>query len=269
MSPQQRLPTGNELQRLLGRATEAATQAADFLRRAFHTPHTVRRKGAIDLVTEADVGSEAIILDILGNDLAVLAEESGARPGESGAPSGLAWVIDPLDGTTNYAHGFPWFAVSIALLANDRPLIGVVANVMLHEIYTAVAGQGAWCNGVPIQVSSTSAVGDSLLATGFPYDVHQHPQPVLDPLQRVLVRARGVRRAGAAALDLALVAHGRLDGFWEIKLKPWDTAAGMLLVSEAGGRLSDFSGAAYTPFHPEILATNGQIHAELQQIVKG
>ncbi len=263
------IPGTTDLQPFLERAAEAAAQAAAFLRRTFDAPHTVRRKGEIDLVTEADLESEAIILDLLGSDIAVLAEESGSRPARNGAGPELAWVIDPLDGTTNYAHGFPWFAVSIALVAGGRPLVGVVANVMSGETYTAACGQGAWCNGEPIRVSDTESVADSLLATGFPYDVHQAPQPVLAPLERVLVRARGVRRAGAAALDLALVAHGRLDGFWEIKLKPWDMAAGMLLVSEAGGRLSDFGGQEASPFVPEILATNGKIHAELQHLVRG
>ncbi len=258
----------NRLAGFLDKAVTAARRAAEFLHHRFDAPHTVHRKGAIDLVTEADVGSEAIIAEALGQEIAILAEEGGKTSG-SGDEAECVWVIDPLDGTTNYAHGFPWFAVSIALLEENRPLVGVIANVMFQELYCAVRGHGAWCNGKPIQVSQTATVGDSLLATGFPYDVHERPEPVLAALGRVLPRARGVRRAGAAALDLALVACGRLDGFWEIKLKPWDTAAGMLLVAEAGGKLSDFAANDYSPFLPEILATNGRIHDELLNLVAG
>jgi myo-inositol-1(or 4)-monophosphatase len=181
-------------------------------------------------------------------------------------PTGPAWIIDPLDGTTNFAHGLPWFAVSIAYAEKGRNQVGVIYSPVQDELFCGCLNRGAWLNGKPIRVSRIPVLDKSLLATGFPYDVRKKPAKVMAAFKAVLIRVQGIRRAGAAALDLAYVACGRMDGFWEIKLKPWDTAAGQLILEEAGGKTSDFSGNAYSPFVPEILATNGLIHKELLSI---
>ncbi|MEW6429672.1 MAG: inositol monophosphatase family protein [Thermodesulfobacteriota bacterium] len=255
----------SDILELCGRA---AKRAAAHLRSLYRQPHQIRKKGRIDLVTEADVAAEEIILTELHKGMpgcAVLAEESAADLAR--IPAGPLWVIDPLDGTTNFAHDLPWFAVSIAYMEDLTPLAGVVCNVMADELYLAAKGYGAWCGDRRLQVSTADSLEQSLIATGFPYDVPQQPQPVLAALGNVLPRVQGIRRMGAAALDLVQVASGRMDGFWEIRLKPWDTAAGMLLVSEAGGRLSDFRGAPYNAFLPEIVASNGRIHDALQGLL--
>jgi myo-inositol-1(or 4)-monophosphatase len=181
---------------------------------------------------------------------------------------GMLWLVDPLDGTTNFAHGFPWFAVSIALYHKKKALSGIVYAPLQNEFFCAALNQGAWLNGEKIAVSASTDLKTSLLATGFPYDIHVSHDQVVEALKRALTRAQGIRRAGAAAMDLAYVSCGRLDGFWEIKLKPWDTAAGKLLVEEAGGLITDFRKGPYTPFVPEILATNRIIHDELSEILK-
>lgn len=250
-------------------AAKAALQAGEILRDLFGKPHDVRQKGAIDLVTEADVAAERAILDILKKAQAkgeILAEES--RSAYDTVPQGPLWIIDPLDGTTNYAHGFPWFCVSIGFFNAGDCEAGVIYCPMLDELFHACRGHGAWLNGERIKVSSTAGIGTSLLSTGFPYDIQQNPKQVIAALQVVLTRCQGVRRAGAAAIDLAYVACGRVDGFWEINLKPWDTAAGKLLVEEAGGMMSDFKGDTYSPFVPEVVATNGAIHRELTELLK-
>ena len=183
-------------------------------------------------------------------------------------PDGPIWIVDPLDGTTNFAHNFPWFAVSVGLWEKGRSKVGAIYSPAVDEFFCAAQGQGAWLNGESIKVSSAISLNESLLATGFPYDVHENSKPVVSTLEAFLVRSQGLRRAGAAALDLAYIACGRLDGFWEIKLKPWDTTAGMLLVEEAGGRLTDFQGEAYTPFLKQILASNGHVHDEMLGVLK-
>ncbi len=252
---------------LLHLGCEAAIKAGGILHSLFDNPHQVRLKGAIDLVTEADLASEKAILELFRAktpEIAILSEESAAEFSADGH-AGPCWVIDPLDGTTNYAHGFPWYAVSIAYTDQRRPVIGIVYHVPLDQLFIAVAGHGTWLNGGPLRVSREHTLQRSLLATGFPYDVERLLTPVIGAMQTVLPLSQGLRRAGAAALDLALVASGRLDGFWELNLKPWDTAAGMLLVEEAGGKVTDYQGRPYSPFTDEIVATNGLIHGELQQ----
>jgi len=181
-------------------------------------------------------------------------------------PSGTYWLVDPLDGTTNYAHGFPWFAPSIALMEEKTPVLGVIYHVMTDELFFAERGKGALLNRRRLKVSETGELGKALLATGFPYNVHQKPEKVLGAFGDFLVKARGIRRAGAAALDLAYVACGRFDGFWEALLKPWDTAAGILLVEEAGGLVTNFRGESFNPFVPHIVASNGKIHQEMLKI---
>lgn len=245
-------------------AAEAALAGGHILADLFDQPHQIRYKGEIDLVTEADLAAEERILEILRqrqSGATVLAEESFARYGA--APSGTVWVVDPLDGTTNFAHGLPWFAVSVACMVEGESVAGVVYAPMLDELFCACRGVGAWLNGERLAVSGCRDLQQALLATGFPYDVARRGPEVLGALGRLLPLCQGVRRAGAAALDLAYVAGGRLEGFWEIGLKPWDTAAGLLLVEEAGGRVSDFRGRPYSPFVPEIVASNGLIHDEL------
>lgn len=250
-------------------AVQAALTAGHVLAGLYHKPHQVRYKGEIDLVTEADVAAERCILDILAAQHPagkILSEESHAV--YRAAPQEPVWIIDPLDGTTNFAHGFPWFAVSIAYAEKGRSLIGVIYAPMRDELFFACRGGGAWLNGEKIKVSATTELLKSLLATGFPYNVREKPDAVLAALRKLLTRSQGVRRAGAAALDLAYVACGRLDGFWEINLKPWDTAAGLLLVEEAGGMVTDFKGENYTPFVPELASSNGLIHAELTALLQ-
>jgi myo-inositol-1(or 4)-monophosphatase len=259
----------SELQEVLATAARAALAAGAIIRDRYGRTHQIAHKGAIDLVTEADLAAEEKIIDLLQAELpgtAILAEESSSFYQQ--APVAPTWVIDPLDGTTNFAHGFPWFGTSIAFMRERRSEAGIIYCPMLDELFCTCRGAGAWLNGERVQVSPADALSHSLLATGFPYDIRQHPEMVLPALQAVLVRVQGVRRAGAAALDLAYVACGRLDGFWEIKLKPWDSAAGLLLVEEAGGRVTDFRDRPYSPFVPEILATNGLIHAELAALLQ-
>ncbi len=243
-------------------AIAAAYHGARQLRRHFGNLSGVTKKGAIDLVTEADTASEAAILEIIRAafpDHGVLAEESGAAP----SPSPYRWIVDPLDGTTNFAHGLAQFAVSIALERAGEILVGIVLNPVTGELFSALQGQGAFLNGRPIRVSATARVDDGLLVTGFPYDVRERPEPIVARLAACLKASRGVRRLGAAALDLCFVACGRFDGFWEEALKPWDTAAGVLIAREAGSRVTTFANAAYAIDDPTILATNGRIHDEM------
>ena len=258
-----------ELANILEMAGRAALRAGKILRELYGKPHQIRYKGDIDLVTEADISSERTILAVLdkaGLHTEILAEESHFIYNE--IPTGPVWIIDPLDGTTNFAHGFPWFAVSIAYAEKGRGQAGVIYCPMQDELFCGCLNSGAWLNGKPIRVSGIPVLDKSLLATGFPYDIRKRPAKVMAALEAVLIRVQGVRRAGAAALDLAYVTCGRLDGFWEIKLNPWDTAAGQLLLEEAGGKTSDFRGNSYSPFIPEILATNSLIHKELLSVIR-
>ncbi len=261
--------SGSTLSDILSVAGKAALAAGQLLKKLYANPHQIQYKGAIDLVTEADVASEKCILEILQKDfpgVAILAEESQAV--YDSIPLEPVWIIDPLDGTTNFAHSFPWFAVSIAYAVNGRAQVGVIYAPMLDELFCACAGHGAWLNGRKIMASDAEEISRSLLATGFPYNIRQSSGQVVAQLEKVLVRCQGVRRAGAAALDLAYVACGRLDGFWEINLKPWDTAAGQVLVEEAGGKLSDFAGNTFSPFIPELAASNTLIHDEFLKLLE-
>ena len=229
--------------------------------------HEIRYKGAINLVTEADLKSEAIIKKAIRKrypNHTILAEESGLE--ERGD---IRWVIDPLDGTTNFAHGLPWFCTSLALEVEGEIVLGIVYNPVLKECFSAIKEKGAFLNQKPIRVSQTKELGKALLATGFPYDIQQNPEPVMTRFRNMIMHARGVRRAGSAALDLCYIACGRFDGFWEERLHPWDTAAGMLIVQEAGGRVSDFSNNFYSIYGKEILATNGFLHRDMLKILQG
>lgn len=243
-------------------AIAAAYHGARKLRRHFGNLSGVTKKGAIDLVTDADTSSERAILDVIRSafpDHGILAEESGANA----SSSPYRWIIDPLDGTTNFAHGLALFAVSIALAKDGEILLGIVLNPITGELFSAVKGEGATLNGRPISVSTSANVDDSLLVTGFPYNLRERSEPLIARFAACLKAARGVRRLGAAALDLCFVACGRFDGFWEETLKPWDTAAGLLITREAGGRVTTFDNTAYNIDDPTVLATNGRIHDEM------
>ncbi|OQX05128.1 MAG: hypothetical protein BWK76_27885 [Desulfobulbaceae bacterium A2] len=251
---------------MLTAAVEAALAAGAILRERYEKPHQVTMKGEIDLVTEADLASEAIILEILARrapGIAVLAEESGRHPGSGER----CWIIDPLDGTTNFAHGFPVFAVSIGLLFGKDPSVGVVYCPMQDELFCATRGGGTWCNGRRLSVTATTRLIEALVATGFPYEIRRHLDQVLDWARVLLPLVRDIRRAGAAAVDLAWVSCGRLDAFYEVALKPWDAAAGWLLVEEAGGRVSALDGRPFDPFVPELLASNGRLHGSLLELL--
>jgi len=242
--------------------------AGTILRDLYGKAISIRHKGVIDLVTEADTRCEEYLLERIEKEdpkAKVLSEEFHST--YSALPGGDCWIIDPLDGTTNFAHSFPWFAVSLCRYEGGSPSAGAVYLPLQDELFMASPNGGAYMNDVPVRVSRSTDLEHALLATGFPYDVHEDPYTVMDALQSMITRAQGVRRAGAASIDLVYVASGRLDGFWEIKLKPWDTAAGALIIQEAGGTVTTFSMDSYDPFIPEILATNGLIHEEASAIL--
>ncbi len=245
---------------MIDAAIAAARAAGRIQRERFGTGVRVEHKGAIDLVTEVDLACERAIREVLARlapGTAVLGEEEGAT-GE-GADR---WLVDPLDGTTNYAHGFPVFGASVAWEAGGRVRLGAIYDPLRDELFSAREGHGAFLNGRPLRCSGTGSLGDALLATGFPYDRAVHPRNYRE-FCHLTQLTRGVRRAGAAALDLAYVAAGRLDGFWEPALKPWDLAAGMLLVTEAGGAVSGYRGEPFTPYDQDVVATNGRLHPAL------
>ncbi|MFH1954152.1 MAG: inositol monophosphatase family protein [Pseudomonadota bacterium] len=247
-------------------AREAAREAGKVLMRMMGNAHHIVKKGEIDLVTEADLAAENTVLEIVGRNFPrdnLLSEEAGRRD----EASQRTWLIDPLDGTTNYAHGFPFFAVSIALVIEREVVLGVVYNPYMDEFFEAAKGEGAYLNGDRLQVSGALLLQDSLLATGFPYDIHERPEGVVGLLEKMIVRAQGVRRLGSAALDLCYVAAGSLDGFWEEDLKPWDTAAGDVILREAGGKLTTFEGESYSPFLKSLVASNGLIHDEMVRVI--
>ena len=249
------------------RVAEAAVREAGlYLRRNLGRRFEASFKGAVDLVTPFDMGAQEILAGRLSAafpDHGILAEEDLSKPGASE----YRWIIDPLDGTTNYAHALPVFSVSAALERAGRVVLGFVHDPMRGETFRAEAGRGAALNGEPVRVSEVSDLGKGLLATGFPYDVRTSPENNLGHWGRFIVRAQAIRRCGSAALDLAYVACGRFDGFWELKLKPWDVAAGALLVAEAGGRVSDFRGGEFALQSPGLLATNGLIHPAMLEVL--
>jgi myo-inositol-1(or 4)-monophosphatase len=254
-------------QLFLDSAVEAARIAGRFQRYRFESLLNVTLKGDKDLVTEVDRESERLIVGHLLElfpDHSVIAEEGQYPQGDTP----YRWIIDPLDGTTNYAHGFPWFCVSIGLESAGELLAGVIFNPMHDELFTATKGGGAFLNGHRLHVSPRHPLQNTLLGTGFPYDCASDPLNNFDNFIAFQKAARGIRRAGAAALDLAYVAAGRLDGFWELKLKPWDVAAGVLLVREAGGTVTTFDGTEYDVFNHRIVASNGLIHGEMTAMLK-
>ena len=225
----------------------------------------VDKKGAIDLVTNVDVAIERYFRALIAErfpEHSVLGEEI-EQAGQWDRVPEYCWVFDPIDGTTNYAHGLPIFCCSVALEVNGAAVVAAVYDPSRQELFTAERGHGAWLNGRPLRVSSAEAVIDSLLVTGFHYDVQRDPGELIGLFTRFITTSRAVRRLGSAALDLCYVAAGRFEGFWEQKLHPWDVAGGALLVQEAGGRVTALDGAAYTSRGGSILATNGRIHDEM------
>jgi myo-inositol-1(or 4)-monophosphatase len=241
-------------------------EAGGLLRERLSYRHEVRYKGEINLVTEVDLLSEALIMKRIrhsfpGHD--ILTEESP----ETTNGSCFRWIIDPLDGTTNYSHGYPVFCVSIALEVEGEILLGAVYNPMLKELFFAEKGEGASLNGSRLSVSRTADLNKGLLATGFPYDLRKDRNNNMNYFKALAMSAQAVRRPGAAALDLAYVAAGRFDGFWELKIMPWDVAAGWLLVTEAGGVVTDLFGAPYGLLSPHVLAGNGAINGQMLRII--
>jgi len=246
---------------------KAAFEAGKLLMDKFESGLRVEFKGKYDLVTEADRQAEALIIKLIRErypDHDFLAEEGDYT--ETG--SDYRWIIDPLDGTTNYAHGFPWFAVSIALEVKGRLELGVVYNPYVGDFYVAERGSGAFLNERRLKVSTIDTLERSLLATGFAYDHKKCKSNNYDYFTRFQKEAQACRRPGAASLDLASVAAGRFDGFWELKLKPWDLAAGILLIEEAGGLVSNFDGLPMTLESQECMASNRLIHGEMQAILQ-
>lgn len=255
-----------DLERIKAVALAASARAGYILSRYWGKKHDIEKKGAIDLVTEADLASEKAIIQLIRSvfpDHTVIAEESGVTPGTAK----YEWIIDPLDGTTNYAHGLRAFSVSIAFALEGNLVLGLVLNPISGELFYAVRGEGATLNGNTIRVSTTQRLGESLLVTGFPYDLKPVIRPIMTRLERCVSATQGVRRLGSAALDLCYVACGRFEGFWEQNLAPWDTAAGVVIALEAGASISDFSNKSYSIEKKEILATNGLIHEELRALL--
>ncbi|MEB3358764.1 MAG: inositol monophosphatase family protein [Synechococcales bacterium] len=257
-------PSPDQLQRFLDIATEAALTAGTILLDYQGKLTDIQEKGRPgDLVTEADQASEAAILKVFQRHLpdhAILAEESGAQGSEANP---YRWAIDPLDGTTNYTHQYPFFAVSIGLLVEGVPQVGVVFDPAHQDLFRAAKGLGATRNRRPISVSRTAQLGSSLLVTGFAYDRHETIDNNYAEFCHLTHRTQGVRRGGSAAIDLAYVACGRLDGYWERGLSPWDLAAGVVLVEEAGGQVSAYDGSPFDIYSGRILATNGLLHTAL------
>lgn len=246
---------------------KAAYRGAGVLRSFLGRLSGIGKKGAIDLVTEADVNSEKVIIEAIRKQFpghSILAEESGLTKGSQD----YKWIIDPLDGTTNFAHQLGLFSISIAFALKKDIVVGVVLNPLTEELFTAISEKGAFLNSRQIKVSDSESVSESLLVTGFPYDLKNIIEPVLTRFSNCLKASQGIRRLGSAALDLCYLACGRFDGFWEQNLNPWDTAAGALIAKEAGSIITDFSNNSYTIDKKEILATNGKIHKKMLSLMK-
>ena len=250
----------------LATAIDVVLRAGEVQMRYLGGDLQIDKKGPIDLVTRVDLEVERMCRDTIAErfpDHGVLAEEfendrTGARH---------RWVFDPVDGTVNYAHGLPIFCSCLALEVDGRPEVAAVFDPTRRELFTAERGVGAWLNGAPLRVSGAGAVLDALLCTGFPYDVHETVDEVVALFAAFVARARAVRRLGSAALDLCYVAAGRLDGFWELKLHPWDVAAGNLIVAEAGGRVSDLSGGPALRSAQQTVASNGHLHPRMLEVL--
>ena len=254
----------------LATATEIVLKAGAIQMERRGTRFRVDKKGAIDLVTDVDLECERMCRALLAErfpDHDILAEELGATT-SARTPSRFRWVFDPLDGTTNYAHGLPIFCSSLALEMEGRPVVGAIFDPTRHELFTAERGGGARVNGEPLRVAETGQLLDALLVTGFPYDVHRDSTELVALFGEFLARARAVRRLGSAALDMCYVAAGRFDGFWEQHLKPWDVSAGALLIEEAGGRITGIDGGPFDAAAGHLIAANDQLHGQMLGVVR-
>ncbi len=262
-TPPDDIPTDILLEVAIGAGKKAGALLLDYARSGFRVEH----KNPINLVTDADHAAEQCVIDHLRSQFPAhgfLAEERGRV---ELSPSPYLWIIDPLDGTTNFAHGYPAYCVSIGLEHRGRCILGVIFDPSRDELFTAADKCGAHLNGRPIHVSDTTALGSSLLVTGFAYDIRDTPKNNLDHFARFALKAQGLRRTGSAALDLCYVAAGRFDGFWEVRLNPWDMAAGSVIAQEAGGRLTDFRGKQLSIYEQELVASNGHIHEAMLNIL--
>ena len=253
---------------LLTTAVEAVVRAGDIQLAHLGRAMRVDKKGTIDLVTDVDLAVERMFRDLIGGrfpDHQVLAEEMG---GSATVPPGPCWVFDPIDGTTNYAHGLPIFCASLSLEIGGVALLAALYDPNPQEVLTAERGAGAFLNGRPLRVSSAATLVDAMLVTGFPYDVHTRIDEIVGLFGAFVARARAVRRLGSAAIDLCYVAAGRIDGFWEGDLKPWDIAGGALIVREAGGRVTKMDGTPFASRGLHVLATNGLIHDAMLDVIR-
>jgi myo-inositol-1(or 4)-monophosphatase len=254
----------------LATAAEIVLRAGDIQMARRESGFRIDKKGAIDLVTEVDLECERMARALIAErfpDHSVLAEELSSGPGEVSTTT-HRWVFDPLDGTTNYAHGLPIFCASLALQINGQSEVAAIFDPTRRELFTAERGEGAFLNGVRLQVSAADRLIDSLLVTGFPYDVHSQGGDLVPLFGAFLGRARAVRRLGSAALDLCYVAAGRFEAFWEQTLKPWDVAAGALIVTEAGGRVTGMDGSPFDPAAAHLIASNGRVHQEMLDVIQ-
>ena len=245
---------------------EAVRRGAAVLKSSYGRATGIVHKGKLDLVTDVDRRAEEVVVYFLQQaspQCGILAEEQNEIAGNGTE----RWILDPLDGTTNFAHGYPFFCVSLALEQAGQTIWGAVLDPLRDELFSASLGRGALCNGESVRPSATGELDQAMLCTGFPYDVHDSDVDNLDHFARLIKKARAIRRDGAAALDLCYVAAGRFDGFWEMKLKPWDMAAGALIVTEAGGRISDFDGRKLCLDSGAVLATNGRLHDAIADIL--
>ena len=260
--------TKNEIQKALKFTEDVARQAGAILKLGFNKKIKISYKGQIDPVTEYDFKSDRYIVSRIKKrfpDHNIISEESSHKKENSD----YSWLIDPLDATVNYSHGFPIYCVSLALQEKGKTILGVVFDPERNELFSAGCKTGASLNGKRIRVTRESKLTRSLLSTGFSYNVRTDKRNNLGLFARMVKKAQAVRRAGSAALDLCWLASGRMDGFWELALAPWDTAAGVLIVAEAGGKVSRINGSAYSVFDKELLASNGLVHKQMQAVLSG
>ena len=260
--------TPSDLDNLIKTAIEAAQLGGSILTDYAKKGFEIEKKSDINLLTEADLASEKAVVSAIKQAFPshqILAEEKGLHTTHT---SPYKWIIDPLDGTTNFAHGFPMYNVSIGVECEGTIVVGVVLDPTRNELFVAQKGRGATLNNMPIHVSATPTLSEALLVTGFAYDIHTVEDNNLKEFCAFSLRARGMRRTGTAAIDLCYIACGRFDGFWEFKLNPWDTAAGKLIVEEAGGKVTNYKGDPYSIYGQDLIASNGLIHQDMVEVLQ-